>query len=441
MTLIFGQEKKPIFVSLSPNIERDDLWLALRLLFWPWQWKRRMFRVTHSKHLLKGIGNQESATVNLENQVKEYLGVRHASAFNSGRSAFMAILKGLALPRGSEILLQGFTCNAAVNPIRWAGLKPVFVDIDEKTFNIDPNDLERKVKPESKMVVVQHTFGLPADIDKILGICQRHRLILIEDCAHSLGGAYLGQKLGTFGRAAFFSFGRDKIISSVYGGVAVTNDPALAEKIRDFQANLSSPSYFWVFQQLLHPLLTRTLVMPLYRLDGLGRICLGFLQKIRVLSKAVHKKEKKGGRPLYFPKEMPAALALLALHQLKKLERFNSHRQKIASFYDSEFKKAGGLSLPPRDFDRLYLCYSLLIDGKETDDILRKARRKKIFLDDGWRKAVVVPPDTDQQKMGYQPGSCPRAEKVAQKIINLPTHINISLKDSQRIATFFNKTL
>ncbi len=101
---------KPITISLSPNVQKDDIWLAFRLLFQCWKWK-------------KGKAIEE-----LENQFKEYLGVKYAFAFNSGRTSLMAILKGFGLEKGSEVLLQAFTCNAAVNPVLWNGLKPVYVD-------------------------------------------------------------------------------------------------------------------------------------------------------------------------------------------------------------------------------------------------------------------------------------------------------------------------
>ena len=166
----------------------------------------------------------------MEKEFKKYLGVKYAISFNSGRSAFLAILNSLELKNDDEILLQAFTCNAVPNPIIWAGLKPVYVDCDEKTFNIDIEDLKRKITQKSKVVIVQHTFGLPAEMDEILEICQKNNLILIEDCAHSLGAEYKGKKVGTFGKAAFFSFSRDKVISSVYGGMVATNDDEFGEK-------------------------------------------------------------------------------------------------------------------------------------------------------------------------------------------------------------------
>ncbi|MCH8049010.1 aminotransferase class I/II-fold pyridoxal phosphate-dependent enzyme, partial [Patescibacteria group bacterium] len=274
---------KPISISLSPNTEPDDVWLAFGLLFQPWKWKKG-----------KELGELE----------KEFRGI----AFNSGRSAFMAILDALKLQKNDEVLLQAFTCNAVPNPVQWSGLKPVYVDCNEDDYNIDVEDLERKITPQSKVVVVQHTFGIPADMDKVMEICKKHNLVLVEDCAHALGAEYKGQKVGTFGKAAFFSFSRDKVISSVYGGMMTTDDSALAEKVRIFQEKSGQPSYFWILQQLLHPVLMNWLVLPTYRV--FGKYVLVIMQQLHILSKAVHWKEKRGMRPEYFPKAFPNALAI-----------------------------------------------------------------------------------------------------------------------------------
>jgi len=412
---------KPISISLSPNTERDDIWLALKLLFQPQSWKIKRAENT-------------SRLVELEEVFKKYLGIKYAISFNSGRSAFLAILNSLGLEKGDEVLFQAFTCNAAVNPILWAGLKPIYVDINEKTFNIDIEDLKRKITPKSKIVAVQHTFGLPVDLDKILEICRQNNLILIEDCAHSLGAEYQGKKVGTFGKAAFFSFSRDKVISSVYGGMTVTNDDELAKKLKKYQAEVGSPPNFWIFQQLLHPVLMNWLILPIYSI--LGKYLLILFQWLHILSKAVHWKEKRGEKPEYFPKKLPNALAILALNQFKKLEKFIAHQKETARFYDENFTGYPDFILPEANSQRIYLRYSILIEKRNRDKILKEARKERIFLDDGWRKTPIVPPDTNQEKMQYISGSCPRAEKIAKNILNLPTHININLRDARKIVDF-----
>jgi perosamine synthetase len=411
---------KSIFISLSPNVQKDDFWLALKLVFMPWKWK-------------KGITGEQ-----LEKEFQNHLRAKHGFAFNSGRSAFMAILEALGLNQGEEILIQGFTCNAVVNPIIWAGLRPVFVDIEKETLNMEPEDLERKITFKSKAVLVQHTFGLPAKIDKILEICKKHNLTLIEDCAHALGAEYNGRKVGTFGKVSFFSLGRDKVISSVYGGAAITNDPFLAEKLQQFQKKISCPSGCWILQQLFHPVLTKIIIMPLYRFCGLGKFLLVAFQKLKIISKAVHKKEKKGIQPKYFPQKLPNALSILALNQFKKIESYNKHRKSVAEFYDKELQNLNCV-LPVDIPGRIYMRYPVLFKNGETDKtdkMISYFRKRGIFLDDGWRKAVIVPPDTNQEKVYYQKGDCPVAERAVKQIINLPTHINIKTKDAHKIAEY-----
>ncbi|HHE76635.1 MAG TPA: aminotransferase class V-fold PLP-dependent enzyme, partial [Candidatus Parcubacteria bacterium] len=246
---------KAISTSLSPNIEKDDIKLAFNLLFKPSNW-------------IAGRAVEE-----LEEEFKKYLGVRYAFSFNSGRSALMAILYSLGAKKEDEILIQSFTCTASINPILYFNAKPVFIDIDD-SLNLDPLELEKKITGKSKAVVLQHTFGWPAKVEKILEIAKKNNLFVIEDVAHSLGAKYKNKLCGSFGDASFFSFGRDKIISSVFGGMAVTNNQKIAEKIKEFRDKISYPSRLWAFQQILHPILVNYFVLPAYSLSRLAGLVL-----------------------------------------------------------------------------------------------------------------------------------------------------------------------
>lgn len=395
---------KPISISLSPNVESDDIWLAFKLLFQPWKWKRGQ------------------AIEELEDQFKKYLGVKHAFAFNSGRSCLMAISKHL----DGDVLVQAFTCNATINPILWSKANPVYVDVDKETFNINIEDLKKKITSNSRAIMVQHTFGIPANLNEIKKIAQENSLLLIEDCAHSLGAEYNERKVGTFGDIAFFSFSRDKIISSVYGGMVVTNNPSLAEKLQQVQDEFSYPSLFWIKQQLLHPIFM-SLILPTYRI--LGKYILVLFQSLRFMSKAVHWKEKIGERPSYFPRRMPNALAILALNQFKKLEKFNKHRQEIANFYINnlsgfEFAKI------PENIKPAYL--RLPVKHKDAHKIIKSLWSKNILIGD-WYTSPIAPDDTKAEKIGYKKGDCPNAEILSKITLNLPTHINISKKQCQKI--------
>jgi len=430
---------KPISISLSPNVEKDDIILALKLIFQPRLWKN-------------GKTIKE-----FEEQFKKYLGVKYALSFNSGRSALYAILKSLNLPAGSHVFLQAFTCNAVPNPILWAGLNPVYVDC-RNDFNIDVEDLKRKITlrhdsgQTPKALVVQHTFGLPADMDEINIIMRQHNLTLIEDCAHSLGADFNDQtglvvndqtglvvgnsaKVGTFSKAAFFSFSRDKVISSVYGGMAVTNDDAIGEKLEKLQREFGQPSYFWIFQQILHPLLLNLIILPIYNFLNLGKIFLIFSQWLHILSKAVSFREKRGLKPDYFPKALPNVLAIMAKNQFNKLDKFNSRRREIAEFYYSELKNTKFI-LPQKN-KNIFLRFTL--QHPKAHQIIYEAWHQENILLGDWYTNPIAPDDTQLDKIKYTLGSCPNVEKLSKTTLNLPTHINISRQDVQRIINFLKK--
>jgi len=405
---------KPISISLSPNTEKDDLKLAFKTIFQIWKWKRGR------------------AIEKIENEFKNYLGAKYAFSFNSARSALFVLLLSLDLEKNSEVLTQAFTCNAAINPILWAGLNPKYVDCQENDFNISIQDLKEKINKKTKVLIVQHTFGLPADMDKILEISKNHNLILIEDCAHSLGAEYKGKKVGTFGKASIFSFSRDKVISSVYGGMLVTNDDFLAQRIKNHYQKIKQPSYFWIFQQLLHPLLMNWFVLPIYNFINLGKLFLILSQVFHLLSKAVQKKEKKGMKPFYFPKKMSNALAVLALHQFQKLEKFNRHREKVASFYYQKLKNTS-YELPFSFPERKNIFLRFTVKHPKSHLIIFELWHKYNILIGDWYTSPIAPSDTSLKKMRYKLGSCPVAEKLSKISFNLPTHINISEKEAQKI--------
>lgn len=411
---------KPVSISLSPNVEKDDVKLALNLIIRPWLWK-------------KG-----KAVAELEEQFKQYLGVKYAVSFNSGRSSLYAILKAMEGSAGKEVLLQAFTCNASINPVLWANLEPVYVDCDKETFNIDIEDLRQKIIPETKILMVQHTFGSPANMDEVMSIVRQHNLVLIEDCAHALGAKFNGQLVGTFGEASFFSFSRDKVISSVYGGMAVTNDDKTGEALRRAQGEFRMPNSCWTWQQIWHPILLHYIILPVYNFVDLGKVLLVLSQWTHVLSKAVHWKEKRGQRPDYFPKALPNALAIMALNQFTKLDKFYNHRKKLFDFYNENLRDTA-FTLPKAEPNAQpsYLRYT--VKHSKAHDIIFDAWHKQNILLGDWYTTPIAPFDTKLEEMHYKMGMCPNAEKLSKKTLNLPTHINISMKDAERIVKFLKK--
>lgn len=435
-----------ISISLSPNVFFRDKIVALKMLFLPWQWQRGKYETEFQKQFSKYF---QLSGAKLP---KVYL-------TNSGRSALYLILQSLDIKQGDDILIQAFTCNAVVNPILWIKANPVYVDIGDD-YNIDIYDLEKKITKNSKAIIVQHTFGIPAKIEQIVKIARKYNLVVIEDCAHALGQEINGKKLGIFGDVSFFSFGRDKIISCVYGGAILVKSKELKIKsnLDNLYKNLKYPKILWILQQLSHPVLMSA-ILPLYNIpfknNGIGKWALVFLQKLHILSKAVSYKEKQGQIPNFFPARLPNALSCLALVQFKRLEKFNTHRRKLIEFYIKELKNISsfnklnyfwqsrrlGLSVSKDDcLVSLEQTSSLLrfpIKHSNSKQIIKKARNKGILLGD-WYAIVIAPDDTNLSKMQYKKGSCPKAEKISKQILNLPTNPNLTLKQTKKIINFIS---
>jgi perosamine synthetase len=369
-----------ISASLSPNTERDDILLALRLLCMPWTWQRG------------------AASGKVEAWFRKYSGTPCAVSFNSGRSALLAILRAFGVGRGDEVIVQAFTCVAVPNSIRWAGARPVYADIDG-SYNVDPKDVEKKISPQTRALIVQHTFGVPAAMDEVTALAKKYNILLIEDCAHSLGTT------GKRGDAAFFSFGRDKVLSSVFGGLATirVDHPKQITALKAYHKLLNTPSLSWIFQQLFHPV-AFAFILPLYN-AGIGKAVLVLLQRLRLLGFPVYREEKLGRQPDDFPAKYPNALAILLLTQLKKLERFTKERREISRMYGS---------------DNAYLRFPKLVDDPKL--IIAKAKKRGILLGN-WYHNIIDPTGVAFANIGYKEGSCPNAEDAAKHIINLPTRI------------------
>lgn len=364
--------------------------------------------------------------------------------YNSGRAALFIALQACGIGSGDEVLLQAFTCNAVPNPILWTGAKPVYVDVEEETYNMDVMDAEKKITPSTKAIIVQHTFGKPANLEQINALAKKHNLFVIEDCAHALGATLGSKKLGTLGDIAFFSFGRDKVISSVYGGALLANNKELEGKVRTLHTLLRYPDNKWIAQQLRHPLLMNW-ILKVYNIPfsnyGVGKVTLQALQASRVFSKAVHWKEKRGAKPEYFPKRLPSALAYLALTQFKRLDKFNAHRRQLAKLYHNGLLKTKNVlssearvlrrqNLKTVENGHIYLRYPL--QHKKAHNIIQALRKRGILVGD-WYDSPVAPADSDLKAMGYREGTCPVAERLATQTFNLPTNPTLSIKQAEQL--------
>lgn len=416
-----------IHASLAPTIFRTDVLEALRLLGAPSSWIDGPARDALAQSLADRLG----------------VGTDRALAVDSGRHALQLVLGSLGLRANDAVFLQAYTCVSVPGPVLWAGARPLYVDSIPRDYTMDPEDLERKLASarseglRPRALIVQHTFGLPAHLDHLLEIAKAHSLFVIEDCAHALGATYRGKPVGSFGDAAVFSFGRDKSISSVFGGALVLKDAALATSLRSRLSAFPPPARAWIFQQLLHPILASTARETYWR--G-GRYALRALQELGVLSKALTAEEKRGGPPPWKPHHLANALAALALKQLRRLDEFIRRRQALAQHYTESLRDVPGILLPsvPGDRTHTFLRYTIQVPRPEA--LSAAARRVGILLGN-WYARPVDPLQAGPRAIGYVPGSCPRAEAAAGESVNLPTSPVLSVADADRVLRMVRSAL
>lgn len=171
-------------------------------------------------------------TKEFEKKFADYVGVKCAVAVNSCTAALHLAMRAIDVKQGDEVIVPDLTFAATANAPIFCGAKPVFADIDEKTFNISPQDIVRRITPRTKAIIPVHYGGQSCDMSEIVEIAEDHHLSIVEDCAHSLGSEYNGQMTGSFGTAGCFSFYPTKMITTLEGGMITTNDEKAAEKMR-----------------------------------------------------------------------------------------------------------------------------------------------------------------------------------------------------------------
>lgn len=356
--------------------------------------------------------------------------------FNSARSALYLFLKSLNLNNGDEVLVQGYTCVAVPNPVIWNNLKPVYVDINKDDFNIDIGDCIKKITNKTKVLIIQHSYGQAANIKELLDIAKKHNLIIIEDCALALGAKYDDKYLGTFADASIFSFSRDKVVSTVNGGMISINSKKYQENFVNAYKAIPPMSKILIFQSLVH-LAVSGFIISFYNCFFIGKGLLILLQKLNFLNKAYQSCELRFKKPKNIPQKYSNILCKVLINQLEHLEDFNFHRRQIAKYYQKNlnnkyFKKIKELDKS----EGVYLRYHVLVEKPEK--IIALLKKHQIFLE-MWYNNIIVPKGLNLEKLNYHNGDCPNAESVINHALNLPTHIKITFSDAQRIVDYLNK--
>lgn len=410
-------KNKTVFTGFSPNMTLQDVKTSCSYLFLPWNW----FKLRSDKFSNK-----------VEKWFRDFFSIKHAYTFDSGRSSLYFALKALNIGIGDEVLAPGYTCVVVPNAIKYTGAKPVYVDI-KNDLNINTELIEEKISDKTKAIILQHTFGLPANIKKLREIADKHDLSIVEDCAHSLGAKYNNKKVGTFGDISIFSFGSNKVVSSVRGGIAITNNKKYGDKLKQYQKDLNKMKLSQVIKHLLYyPFFA--IGKKLY--SSVGKIILAMGRKLKMLANIMELKEKRGQKASYFPAKFPNSLANIALNQLEKLSKFQDHRTKLANIYKDKLPNKLLINNDSENVERAYLNFPILINNPEK--IFNLAKKEGFIPGLDWTGSNIVPKDAKREEVYYNNKDCKVAENLSKKVLLLPNNINTSEEDVKRLCNLIN---
>ena len=372
----------------------------------------------------RDITDNAQALAEYERRFGEISGTRHAVSFGAGRMALFAILEALGITAGDEIVIPAFTCVVVPNAILYSGAKPIYVDIEPSTFNIDVAKIEAAITRKTKALYAQHTFGLPCDVAGIRQIAARHHLAVIEDGALALGSATGDGLVGSLGDVAFFSTDHTKTISTHLGGMAVTNDPLLAGRLRSIQQRTSFLPASITRRMLLTFLVEYALFAP--PVLWIGRSLYRVLIKSGVLFYFSDELQTSKPSAYPYPCRLSSAQAEIGIRQLIAFQGNAQHRRAMVDWLESRVQWN---TRRMADLQRAVLLrYSFLVQDRPAFEA-RFANRFDLGI---WFTSVVHCRDQALDLVGYEANSCPVAEYVTRHIVNVPTHPRIPLTVMQQ---------
>lgn len=306
-----------------------------------------------------------------EQEVAEYIGVKHAIGVGNGTDALLLALDAKGIGVGDEVITTPFTFFATAEVISQLGAKPVFVDIDPKTYNIDVEQIRQKVNKKTKAIIPVHIFGQPANMDEIMAIAEEHQLFVLEDAAQAMGAEYQGKKIGAWGHAATFSFFPTKNLGGYGdGGMIVTDDDTLAEKIRILRVHGSYPKKYY------------------------HRV-LGYNSRLD---------------------EIQAAVLRI---KLRYLDTWNDQRRERANIYNDKLKDLP-IQTPEEAPQRKHIYHLYIVQTAERDELMQYLREHNVST------GVYYPLPLHLQEvyrdLEYQEGSIPHAEYAAKRTFALPLY-------------------
>jgi len=345
------------------------------------------------------IGGEE--VENFEKEIAKFCGVKYAISVNSGTDALFLSLKALGIGPGDEVITTPFTFIATAGVIANCGANSVFIDIEPKTFNIDPRKIEEylksniqypKSKTKIKAILPVHLFGQMADMKEIMRIAKKYKLFVIEDAAQAIGAEYKGKKAGSMGDCGCFSFFPTKNLGAYGdGGMLVTNDKKLSEKIRMMRNHGSSPKEKYL------------------------NLVLGTNSRLDTLQAAILRVK------------------------LKYLPKWSKKRAEIASYYSKNLKGIGDIVTPLIASNRNHIFHQYTIRTKLRDKLQKYLKEKEIPTMIYYPLPLHLQPAF--KHLGYKKGDLPEAEKATEEVLSLPIYPELTKKEQdfiiQKIQEFF----
>ena len=333
--------------------------------------------------LRSGKISQGEVVEKFEDEFAKFCGTKYAIATDNGTSALMVALVSAEIGAGDEVITTPFTFIATANSIVFTGAKPVFVDIDPNTFNIDVKKIEEKITKKTKAILPVHLYGLMADMPAINEIAKKHKLVVIEDAAQAHGADIKGKRAGNWGNAATFSFYPTKNMTTGEGGMITTNDKNLAERAKLFRNQGMKRRYYH---------------------DVVG-----------------------------YNFRMTEIAAAIGIEQLKKLDKFNEKRIENADYLTFKMERRSDISTPraPKGFKHVYHQYT--IRSKNREKLLKLLKKSGI----GFGIYYPVPVNKQKALKGFTNMVFPESEKSANEVISLPIHPSVSERELSRISKVF----
>jgi perosamine synthetase len=346
----------------------------------------------------------------------------------NGRTAQYLFLRSLNLPEGSNVVMQGYTCNAAVGPVFWSGAEIRYVDINPEDYSLSLASLKQVVDEDTKVIIVQHTYGVPGPVKEVVEFAKENGILTFEDTAHSLGmSAKDGSVLGTKADASLISFGIDKVLNTRVGGALLVNNPDLLDEVKETYGDFKTMGILDTKMWLLNPFVWFVLA----KFKGLRKKIARGLVKLGILNMGFYSCEFRPEMPKQYPRKLSNVLAWFARSELQGLEGNLIHRKEIVAEYAKEFSGIKGVEW--KEWGIPMVKYPVLLPDREVRNEVHSQLLKRGFLVSMWYDPIIFPEGKGLGSVKYVVGSCPNAEAVSQRVLALPTGMNLNAEGVKEV--------